>query len=104
MDIKSLMKQAQEVQKKMQKIQDELANNTYEGAAAGGFVKVIITGAGIAKKITIDSSLIDKNEKEVLEDLVVAAFNDAKNKMEVESSNSIKAATSGLPLPAGFKF
>lgn len=103
MDIKALMRQAQEVQKKMQKIQDDLANNEYEGASGGGFVKAVITGAGIAKKITIDDSLINKDEKEVLEDLIIAAFNDAKNKMDESSANSIKAATSGLPLPPGFK-
>ena len=103
MDIKTLMRQAQEVQKKMQKIQDDLANNEYEGASGGGFVKVVITGAGVARKIMIDDSLVNKDEKEVLEDLIIAAFNDAKNKMDESSASSIKAATSGLPLPPGFK-
>ena len=103
MDIKTLMRQAQEVQKKMQKIQDDLANHEYEGAAGAGLVKVIITGSGVAKKIDINDSLIKKEEKEVLEDLIIAAFNDAKNKMDEGSANSIKAATNGMPLPPGFK-
>lgn len=103
MDIKALMRQAQEVQKKMQKIQDDLAHHEYEGAAGGGIVKVVITGAGVAKKIMLDDSLINKDEKEVLEDLIIAAFNDAKNKMDEGSASSIKAATSGMPLPPGFK-
>lgn len=104
MDIKALMKQAQEVQKKMQKAQDELAEKEFEGSAGGGMVKALITGAGLAKKITLDDSLLVKEEKEILEDLILAALNDAKNKMDEGSAASIKAATSGIPLPAGFKF
>ncbi|MDX2083336.1 MAG: YbaB/EbfC family nucleoid-associated protein [Rickettsiales bacterium] len=104
MDIKSLMRQAQEVQKKMQKIQDDLANSDFEGSAGGGMVKVVVSGAGAAKKIFIDESLINKDEKEILEDLLVAAFNDAKSKADEGSANSIKSATSGIPLPPGFKF
>lgn len=104
MDMKSLMRQAQEVQKKMQQIQDEMALAEFEGSAAGGMVKLVITGSGLAKKIFIDPSLINKDEKEILEDLVIAAFNDAKNKADEGSANSIKSATSGIPLPPGFKF
>ncbi len=104
MDIKALMRQAQEVQKKMQKVQDDLANAEFEGSAGGGMVKVLISGAGTAKKITLDASLINKDEKDILEDLIVAAFNDAKKKSDEGSNASMKAATSGIPLPAGFKF
>ncbi len=104
MDMKSLMRQAQEMQKKMQKIQDEMANAEFEGSAGVGMVKVVITGVGVAKKVTIDPALISKDEKEILEDLLVAAFNDAKNKADEGSSSSIKSATSGIPLPPGFKF
>lgn len=103
MDIKALMRQAQEMQKKMQKIQDDLALNDYEGAAGAGLVKVVVSGAGIAKKVVIDDSLLQKDEKEVLEDLIIAAFNDAKNKVDEGSSTSMKAATKGLPIPPGFK-
>lgn len=104
MDIKTLMRQAQEVQKKMQKIQDDLANNEYEGASGAGMVKVVVSGSGLAKKVTIQDSLLKKEEKEVLEDLIIAAFNDAKKKMDEGSASSLKAATSGMPLPPGFKF
>lgn len=104
MDIKSLMKQAQEVQKKMQKIQDDLANTDFEGSSGGGLVKILVNGAGMAKKINIDPSLIKAEEKDILEDLVAAAFNDAKKKVDEGSAASIKAATSGMPLPPGLKF
>lgn len=102
--MKSLMRQAQEVQKKMQKIQDELANAEFEGSAAAGMVKVAITGAGLAKKIWIDPALIKQDEKEILEDLLIAAFNDAKAKADEGSANSIQSVTNGIPLPPGFKF
>lgn len=103
MDIKSLMRQAQEMQKKMQKAQEELANVEFEGSAAGGMIKITVTGSGIAKKIFIEDSLINKDEKEILEDLLIAAFNDAKNKADEGSSDSMKSVTSGINLPAGFK-
>ena len=103
MDIKALMRQAQEMQKKMQKIQSELAEREFEGSAGGGMVRAIIDGAGNAKKITLDQSLINKDEKEILEDLIIAAFNDAKKKADEGSADSIKAATNGIPLPPGFK-
>ena len=103
MDIKLLMRQAQEMQKKMQKVQEDLANTSYEGTSGGGVVKVTITGAGVAQKIFIDSSLIEKDEKEILEDLIVAAFNDAKKKADDSSSDSVRIATNGMPLPPGFK-
>ncbi len=103
MDIQSLMRQAQDMQRKMQKAQEELANSLFEGVAGGGMVKITVTGVGVAKKIEIDPALIDKAEKEVLEDLLVAAFNDAKNKVDDASSGSIKSATGGMALPPGFK-
>lgn len=103
MDIKSLMRQAQEMQKKMQKAQEELANIEFEGSAAGGMIKITVNGAGIAKKVFIDDSLINKDEKEILEDLLIAAFNDAKNKVDEGSSESMKSVTGGVNLPAGFK-
>jgi DNA-binding YbaB/EbfC family protein len=103
MDIKLLMRQAQEMQKKMQKVQEELANTSYEGASGGGVVKVAITGAGVAQKIFIDPSLMEKDEKEILEDLIIAAFNDAKKKADDSSSDSVRVATNGMPLPPGFK-
>ncbi len=104
MDLKALMRQAQEVQKKMKQIQDDLANSEYEGSSGGGMVKVTITGAGLASKVFIDDSLLNAKEKDILEDLLVAAINDAKKKSDDSSSESIRAATSGIPLPPGFKF
>ena len=102
MDMKSLMRQAQEMQKKMQQAQEELANVDFEGAA-GGLVKVTVTGDGLAKNVSVDESLLVKDEKEILEDLIVAAFNDAKSKVDAGSSDSMKSATGGINLPAGFK-
>jgi hypothetical protein len=104
MDIKALMRQAQQVQEKMKKVEAELANKDYEGASGGGLVKVVINGGGVAKKITIDPSLISKDEIDILEDLIVASFNDAKKKSDDSSSEAIRGATSGIPLPPGFKF
>lgn len=101
MNIKNLMRQAQEMQKKMQQLQEEAANKEHDGAAAGGMVKVKITGAGLAKNISIDSSLIKVEEKEILEDLLIAAFNDAKKKADDSSADSLKAATNGIQLPPG---
>ncbi len=103
MDMKALMRQAQEMQKKMQRLQEELAQKEFEGAAGGGMVKVIVTGAGLASKITLDPTLVKVDEKEILEDLIIAAFNDAKNKADSESSDSLRAATQGIPLPPGLK-
>ncbi|MDA0902086.1 MAG: YbaB/EbfC family nucleoid-associated protein [Proteobacteria bacterium] len=103
MDIQGLMRQAQEMQKKMQKAQEELANKTYEGVAGGGMVKSVASGAGVVKSVEIDPSLLDKEEKEVLEDLIVVAVNQAKKKAEEDSAASMKALTGGMPIPPGFK-
>ena len=103
MDIQGLMRQAQEMQKKMQKVQEELVNKEYEGAAGGGMVKTIVNGAGAVVKMEIDSSLLKTDEKEVLEDLIVVAINNAKKKAEEDSSSSLKSLTGGMPLPPGFK-
>jgi nucleoid-associated protein EbfC len=104
MDMKLLMRQAQEMQKKMQKAQEEIANTEFTGSSGGDMVKVTITGSGVAKKIEIDPSLIKIEEKEILEDLVIAAFNNAKQKSDDSSSNSLKSVTNGINLPKGFGF
>ncbi len=103
MDIQGLMRQAQAMQKKMQSAQEELAKALYEGVSGGGMVKVSITGAGIAKKIFIDDSFIKIDEKDILEDLIIAAFNDAKKKADEDSEKQMKSLTNGIPLPPGFK-
>ncbi|MFZ9469899.1 MAG: YbaB/EbfC family nucleoid-associated protein [Rickettsiales bacterium] len=104
MDIQRLMQQAQKVQEKMKKIEAEIAEKEFEGSAGGGMVKAVLTGNGVAKKIIIDPKLISVDEKEILEDLIVASFNDAKKKSDEGSSEAIKSATAGIPLPPGFKF
>lgn len=102
MDMKLMMRQAQEMQKKMQKLQEDAATAEYEGSAAAGMVKARITGAGFAKSFTVDPSLIKVEEKEILEDLLVAAFNDAKRKSDDASADLLKSATKGIQLPPGF--
>jgi hypothetical protein len=103
MDIQGLMRQAQDMQKKMQNAQEELGKALYEGSSGGSMVKITVNGSGIAKKIEIDDSLIKADEKDILEDLLIAAFNDAKKKADDESSKSMKSLTKGMPLPPGFK-
>ena len=103
MDIQGLMRGAQEMQKKMQKAKDEISKQTFEGSAGGGLVKVTVSGDAIAKKVNIDDSLMEKQEKDVLEDLLVAAFNDAKKKADDASESSMKSIAGGIPLPPGFK-
>lgn len=98
------MKQAQAMQGKMQKAQEELAQKEFEGTAGGGMVKFIATGNGEAKKITIDESLLKAEERDILEDLIIAAFNDAKKKADEGSSNVMKDVTGGMNLPKGFGF
>ena len=104
MDIKSLMKQAQAMQSKMQQAQEELQNQEFEGTAGGGLVKFTASGQGQAKKIEIDESILKAEEKDILEDLIIAAFNDAKKKADEGSEDLMKAATGGLNLPKGFGF
>lgn len=103
MDIKNLMRQAQQMQEKMQKAQAELANAVYDSESGGGMVKVSIAGDGIVKNIEIDKSLLQEDEKEILEDLLVAALNQAKKKADDGSSDAMKGVAGGMPLPPGFK-
>ena len=99
MDIKKLMQQAQEMQKKIEEVKEKSAKTEYRGSAGGGVVEAIINGCGMAKKFHIDKSLMQESEKEILEDLIVAAFNDAKKKADKDSKNSLKSITGGLPIP-----
>jgi|TARA_B100001167_G_C16703953_1_gene273078 DNA-binding YbaB/EbfC family protein len=102
-DFKGMMDQAKRMQEKMKELQDGLASLEVEGSAGGGLVKIKITGKGEVKKINIDPSLIKPEEAEILEDLLVAAFNDAKKKAEEASAEEMKKLTGGLNLPPGFK-
>jgi nucleoid-associated protein EbfC len=97
-----LMKQAQQMQDNMKKMQDQLANVEVEGQAGAGMVKVLITCRNEVKRITIDPSLL-ADDKDMLEDLLVAATNDALRRAEQTASEKMGTVTAGLPLPAGFK-
>jgi len=97
-----LMKQAQAMQDNMKKMQDQLATIEVEGQAGAGMVKVIMTCKNDVKRVTIDPSLLGE-DKDMLEDLVAAAFNDAVRKAEATSSEKMAGMTAGLPLPPGFK-
>ncbi len=98
-----LMKQAQEMQSRMQAMQEKLAAIEIEGAAGGGMVKVTVNGKGEMRKLRIDPALVDAKEIEVLEDLIVAAFNDAKAKVEAHLATEMQKLTGGLNLPPGLK-
>ena len=95
----NMMKQAQAMQAKMAEMQAKLEQMTVEGAAGGGMVKVTLTGKGEMRGVAIDPALIDPEEVEVLEDLLVAAHNDAKAKSEAMMAEEMKAVTGGLQLP-----
>lgn len=101
MDINKLMKQAQAMQKKMVEMQENIAKQEYEGTAGGGLVTVKVTGKGDLINLKIDPKLIDPEEKEMLEDLIVAAFNDAKKKADANANDAMGGLTAGLP--GGFK-
>ena len=102
LDINNLMKQAQQMQEKMAKMQEQAANSEVRGESGAGLVSVIMTGRHDVKKVTIDSSLLSE-DKELLEDLLAAAVNDAVRKVEKETKSTMGAMTGGLDLPAGFK-
>ena len=99
----NMMKQAQQLQKKMSEAQDKLNDIKVEGTSGGGVVKVIATAKGELKKISLDDNLLKKEEKEILEDLIIAAINDAKQKGETAAQEEMKSLTGGLPLPPGMK-
>jgi DNA-binding YbaB/EbfC family protein len=99
----SMMKQAQELQAKVAEFQAELENLTVEGVSGGGLVKVTLNGKGAMARMSIDPSLIKPDEVEILEDLIVAAHADAKQKSEQAMAQKMQALTGGLPLPPGLK-
>ena len=102
-DFMGMMKQAAQLQSRMQELQAELDQMTIEGSAGGGLVTVTLTGKGDLKGVKLDDSLIKPGEKEILEDLLVAAHADAKRKSEAVLQDKMKALTGGLPLPPGMK-
>ena len=97
-----LMKQAQQMQDNMKKVQEELAATEVEGQSGAGMVKVVMTCRHDVKRVTIDQSLLT-DDKEMLEDLIAAAMNDAVRRVESTVQEKMAGVTSGLPLPPGFK-
>ena len=102
-NIGNMMKQAQELQKKMTEAQEKLNSIEVEGVSGGGLVKVLATAKGEIKSIKLDDSLLSKEDKEMTEDLIVAAVNDSKQKGETASKEQMKSVTGGIPLPPGMK-
>lgn len=96
-----LMKQAQQVQQKMQDMQTQLAGVEIDGAAGGGMVKVTLNGKSEVKRVKIEPSMLNPSDVEIVEDLIVAAFNDAKGKVEAYVQDEMKKITGGLQLPPG---
>ncbi len=98
-----MMKQAQQMQAKMAEMQESLEKVEITGASGGGLVQVTLTAKGEMRKVAIDPTLIDKDEIEMLEDLIVAAHNDAKAKVEAHVAEEMGKLTGGLQLPPGMK-
>jgi DNA-binding YbaB/EbfC family protein len=98
-----MMKQAQQMQAKMAELQDKLAESEMTGAAGGGMVQVTMNGKGELRAVRIDPSLLSPADAEVLEDLIVAAANDAKTKVESHVAEEMQKLTGGLALPPGMK-
>ncbi|WP_110685316.1 YbaB/EbfC family nucleoid-associated protein [Salinicola aestuarinus] len=98
----NLMKQAQEMQEKMQKVQEEIAEMEVDGEAGAGMIKVTMNGRHDLTRVTIDPSVMEE-DKELLEDLLAAAVNDASRKIETQSKSRMEEASSGLNLPPGMK-
>jgi DNA-binding YbaB/EbfC family protein len=102
-DFLGMMKQATQLQAKMQEMQAELDQITVEGAAGGGLVSLTLSAKGDLKAVRIDDSLMKPGEKEIIEDLLVAAHADARRKAEALLADKMKSLTGGLPLPPGLK-
>lgn len=102
-DLMGMMKQAKAMQEKMQGLQAEIAETTASGQAGGGVVSVTLKGTGELVAVELDPSLLKADEKDILEDLLVAAHADAKRKLDAVIQEKTSALTAGLPLPPGMK-
>ena len=98
-----LMKQAQQMQAKMAEMQAQLEADEMTGIAGGGMVQLTLNGKGDLKRVKIDQAVIDPAEAEILEDLIVAAFNDARAKVNAHAESEMQKLTGGLQLPGGMK-
>jgi DNA-binding YbaB/EbfC family protein len=102
-DLGGLMAQAQQMQQKIKDLQAELERQEIVGSSGAGMVKVTLDGKGATRRVEIDASLFKPDDKGVVEDLIVAAANDARAKVEEAMQEQMKQITGGLPLPPGFK-
>jgi DNA-binding YbaB/EbfC family protein len=102
-DLMGMMKQAQELQARIQKMQEELTQLEVEGRAGAGLVQVTLNGKGEVRRLKIDPSLLKPDEAESLADLIIAGFQDAKAKAEQAMQDKMSQVTGGLPLPPGLK-
>jgi len=102
-DFLGLMKQATELKSKMEAMQAELERLEIEGVAGGGLVAITVSGKGDVRGVRIDDSLLKPDQKEILEDLIVAAHADSRRKLEATLQEKMQALTGGLPLPPGLK-
>ena len=102
-DLMGLMSKAKEMQAKFQTMQEEMANIEATGQSGGGLVSITLSGKSEMKALKIDPSLIKEDEAEILEDLILAAHNDARAKVEAITQEKTREMTSGLPLPPGMK-
>ena len=102
-DLGQMMKQVQEMQSRMQDFQQRLEGIFVTGSSGGGLVSVTLNGKGVMTGCVIDASLIQPEEKEIVEDLIVAAHTDARDKLEKLVAEEMKGVTGGLPLPPGFQ-
>ncbi len=103
-NIGQMMKQAQKLQEKMNEMQEQLANTEVSGSSGGGMIEVTLNGKGEVRRVKIDPKVVDPAEAEMLEDLVMAAFNDAKAKVEAHVAEQMSQLTGGLKLPPGMQF
>lgn len=102
-DLMGMMKQVRDMQSRMQEVQDELASMTIEGESGGGLVKVGLNGKGEMRSISVDPSLLAPSEKEILEDLILAASQDARTKADSALQAKMQELSGGLQLPPGMK-
>jgi DNA-binding YbaB/EbfC family protein len=102
-DLMGMMKKAQELQGRMQRMQEELAALEVSGQSGAGLVQITLNGKGEMRSVKIDPSLLKPDDAEIVEDLVVAAFQDAKGKVEAEMQKRMQEVAGGLPLPPGLK-
>lgn len=102
-DLAGLMKQAKEMQEKMQSAQSEIEDMRVEGEAAGGLVKAVVTGKGKLETLDIDPTILREDSKEITEDLIIQAIADAQSKASEKAQARMSALTEGMPMPEGFQ-